>query len=360
MGCCSSKLGVAAPLPEVVGAVAGSCTGQQRPVLLGAVAECQTRPTYTKKEVGLAPQLADTCDVEGFEAFLDKDAFAGSNAEVMSSADLCAVKQYCADKGYGGFAVWNDTAYFRPESAGACLANLVETSGVTFYINNNQSSTSDIKAVTYNLFWWNLYGIQGGLDGSASKIIAAANPDMLGCQECEDILRVLSEGGLSEAYAAVSGPLALAMAYKVDVWESLGDGSEIVAEDQAGLYGSRGVQWMRLRRRSDERVVFFMNHHGPLPVNTGGATGGTATAENILNVISLNAEPDDAIILLGDFNAQASSETVMRLAETYPLVYSGVSFGGVDHFFSTLAVVSTENLGSGGSDHDALAVTFAT
>jgi len=308
----------------------------------------------------LATASEGICDSEGFEEFPDKDAFVGSNAELMSAANLCAVKQHCVERGYGGFAVWSGNAYFRAESAEACRLNLVDAPTVKFYISNIPPPTQsqEIKAMTYNLFWWNLYGLRGGEDGSASKLIAAASPDMMGCQECDDILRVLSEGGLSQTYAAVSGPYALAMAYKTESWKPLGNGAEVVAEDQPGLYGLRAVQWVRLRRKSDSRTVFLMNHHGPLAVNSGGVNGGVVTAENIVHVIGLNAQPDDGIILLGDFNAQQGSETVVHLELAYPRVYTGESFGGVDHFFSPLTVVSTENLGNGGSDHDALAVTF--
>jgi len=42
-------------------------------------------------------------------------------------------------------------------------------------------------------------------------------------------------------------------------------------------------------------------------------------------------------------------------------LYTGASFGGVDHVFSNCGgshVVSRRNLGSGGSDHDALDVVI--
>jgi len=220
-------------------------------------------------------------------------------------------------------------------------------------------SVDTVKVLTYNLFWWNLYDQRGGNDGSASKVIADAAPDVMGFQECEDVTRVLNEGGMGETYAAVVGPHAIAMAYKKSDWELLGEGSQDVAEDEPEqYYGKRAVQWMRLRRVADGKVIFFANHHGPLRVNSGGRSGGATTAENIAGVMSSNSQPGDAIVLVGDFNADPSSETIKKLQDMYPLAYSGASFNGVDNFFTPLEVVSTQNLGNGGSDHDALACEF--
>jgi len=103
-----------------------------------------------------------------------------------------------------------------------------------------------------------------------------------------------------------------------------------------------------------------VNHHGPLRVNSGGRKGGPETAYNILTAIYDNVQLGDAVILLGDFNAQIGSQTVRALERYIPRVASGTSLGGVDHFFSELSMIGEmENLGSGGSDHDALIATFA-
>lgn len=221
------------------------------------------------------------------------------------------------------------------------------------------TSAGTVKVLTYNLFWWNLYGQRDGNLGSASKVIADAAPDVMGFQECEDVTRVLNEGGMGETHAAVVGPYAIAMAYRTSDWELLGKGDQDVAEDeQEQYYGKRAVQWMRLRRVGDGKVIFFANHHGPLRLNSGGRSGGAKTSANIAAVISSNSQPGDAIVLVGDFNADPTSETIKSLQGTYPRAFTGTSFNGVDHFFTPLEVVSKQNLGNGGSDHDALACVF--
>merc|ERR1712113_119606 len=111
----------------------------------------------------------------------------------------------------------------------------------------------------------------------------------------------------------------------------LGSGAEDVGEDSRDqYYGKRGAQWVRLRH-ADGMTVFFINHHGPLRVSQGGGCTGSATAHNIMRVIADNAHTGDAIILVGDFNAEAGSSRIAELDKRLHRVYSGTSMGGVDH-----------------------------
>jgi len=217
-----------------------------------------------------------------------------------------------------------------------------------------------ITAVTYNLFWWNLYGQRDGNSGSASRLVAAAMPDLLGCQECDDLWRVLHEGGVEATYDIVPGPCAIAMAYKKADWDLLDQGYATVATDEPHqFFSKRGVQWMRVRHRSCGAVVFFMNHHGPLRVNSGGRDGGPRTAARIASAILSNVQDEDRVILVGSFNAQAGAQTIRELERYLPRKFTGQAFGGVDHVFSPLELIESRNLGAGGSDHDALATTFS-
>lgn len=72
--------------------------------------------------------------------------------------------------------------------------------------------------------------------------------------------------------------------------------------------------WVRLQHVTTKQVVFFINHHGPLPVQSGGRCGGEATAFNILELIAIQAREGDVVVLTGDFNAGADSETVKQLS----------------------------------------------
>jgi len=226
----------------------------------------------------------------------------------------------------------------------------------------------EVKVLSYNLFWWNLFGPQfrNGNGGSAGKLIGLNNRgksfDFMGFQECEDVGRVLREGGLDGEFTGIVGDHAMAMAYRKGSWELLDHGMDNVAEDrQDQWYGKRGAMWARFRHLRTRKTVLFVNHHGPLPVGTGGACGRHATAWNLLKTIATHSKGKDGIVLVGDFNADASTLTVKELDQRLHRVYTGTSFGGVDHVFSNCAgskVVSRKNLGSGGSDHDALEVVL--
>lgn len=114
---------------------------------------------------------------------------------------------------------------------------------------------------------------------------------------------------------------------------------------------------MRLRHKMTGDSLMFVNHHGPLSVNSGGQCGGVSTAHNLLNLIAGKGKTGDIIVLVGDFNANAASLTIQELWKHLVLVYIGDSFGGVDNIFTNTgksSVSSAMSLGSGGSDHKAI------
>lgn len=223
-----------------------------------------------------------------------------------------------------------------------------------------------VRALTYNLFWWNLFGQRGGNGGSAGKSIASAHAvqpfDVMGFQECDDVKRVLRDAGLSNEFDAIDGGHAISLAWRKTQWQLLTSGVEDVNEDQRSqYYGRRAAQWVRLRHLQTGKTLFFVNHHGPLPVNSGGSCTGAATAYNLLRMMGKNAARGDLILLTGDFNQAPGSETVSTLESYSNRLFTGSSFGGVDNFFSNCprnAVFSTQNLGGAGSDHDALSITL--
>lgn len=235
---------------------------------------------------------------------------------------------------------------------GWCKAQ-VPADGWTLHQTCNSSGTQ-VKVLSYNLFWWNLFGRRGGNGGSAGKLIARNGPyDLMGFQECDDIHRVLRDAGLSGSYGIVSNLVA----YKKDTWESIADTySASVAEDGhwGGKRWKRSVHYARLRHKATGKVVFFANLHGPLPVNSGGICGQEATAYNILRVIAEKAYPNDVKIFIGDLNADANSKVQDTLGRHMHRIYHH----WVDAIFSSCPGHGGKNLGSGGSDHDALEATF--
>lgn len=227
-----------------------------------------------------------------------------------------------------------------------------------------------VKVLTYNLYWWKLFGVKYGNDGSAGKLIARASEeepfDLMGFQECEDPGRVLTDAGLFDNYTFfLHKPRAACIAFRTSDWTLLDHGHKDVAEDGDWIrdlnFGVRVAMWVRLRHIASGRIVFFMNHHGPLPINTGGLCGGTATAFNLLTVIKTNAHKGDAVIVVGDFNADPTSLTLQAVASQLPRVYNGTKFLGVDNFLTNvneMHVTERSNYGGGGSDHDALGITL--
>jgi len=298
---------------------------------------------------------------DGFIVHAGKDAFSYQDAGSMPASDLEAVKRCCRENGYGGFVVHQGTrtAYFRKHAPEDLLRNATDAPNIlTLYVDAGIPVLGGMRMISYNLWWWNLFNKRGGNGGSAGKLVAAAQPEIIGFQECDDVDRVLRDGGLQH-YTGIRGHRALAIAYKTSSWELLATGDEDVAEDKWWqYYGKRGVQWVRLRHVGTNKTVFFMNHHGPLSVNSGGKHGGKAVAENIMRVVAASREHGDTVIIVGDFNATPACSTIKELNGRIPLVYTGRSFGGVDNIFSTISPHQTLNLGAGGSDHDAVSAVF--
>jgi hypothetical protein len=254
-----------------------------------------------------------------------------------------------------------------------------------------------VKVLTYNLFWWYLFGRNNGVhypslpngqkdwasgtERSAGKLIknsAFPEYDVMGFQECDIPHRILDDAmaeGLPSDYVPVTGGRALAIVYNQKKWSLLDSGVEDVGEDSRHqYYGKRAAQWVRLQQRvgnvTGNKTLLFVNHHGPLPVSAGGGCTGSATAFNILGLIAGHARPNDAVILVGDFNARDEPDgRIDKLTAHINKIFSGTSHQchgshcksttGVDHIFSNCATdVNTTNLGSGGSDHDALSAVI--
>lgn len=300
-----------------------------------------------------------------FGEFPGLDAFPYSDAEVVDAKDLAWLKKTCLERGHGGFSIQDGKAYFKKESTDACIKQLADAPTATFFASPHRDGSAyvRVKVVSYNMLWEAIAGQASEASAArlhgASGLVASAKPDLIGLQECEDITHVLREGGLAGDFEAIQGPHGLATAFRSADWSLLAEGAAEVAVDEVKAFRSaRSVHWARLQHRQTGKVVLFLNHQGPLGVNSGGRGGSHSTALAIMNCASENHVVGDKIILLGDFRATASSETVRCLEHAYPKAFSGTAQGGVDHVFSTLHAVHREAKSAGGSDHDLLSVTF--
>ncbi|CAE7720862.1 unnamed protein product [Symbiodinium pilosum] len=226
--------------------------------------------------------------------------------------------------------------------------------------------TVRIKVVTYNLYWWNLFGIHKGNGGTAGGVIATTmvhEPvDLIAFQECRDKDRVLRDAGLLHSFKTFGAKYDKCIALRKEAWIWIQQGEEDVAADVYwNNFGPRGVVWVRLWHKASGLRVFFANHHGPLAVNSGGTCGGHRTARNILKVIDENSEDGDIVILVGDFNANSASHTIQELRRSLVHVQAGRVLGGIDSTFTNLVpstVAEVHDLGSGGSDHHAMSAIF--
>eukprot|EP00933_Yihiella_yeosuensis_P035627 TRINITY_DN2922_c0_g2_i1.p1 TRINITY_DN2922_c0_g2~~TRINITY_DN2922_c0_g2_i1.p1 ORF type:complete len:513 (-),score=73.85 TRINITY_DN2922_c0_g2_i1:272-1810(-) len=222
-----------------------------------------------------------------------------------------------------------------------------------------------VQILSYNLFWWNLFKIHGGRSaGDLIKRNTEQRPfDVMGFQECENTSLIMDPVGLQSTYRMfLHKAHAICMGYHSGVWDLIAKGEADVADDmRTEYYGKRAVQWMRLQHKQSDLKLFFVNHHGPLSVNSGGECGGKSTAYNIMKVMAKHGGRGDTLVLVGDFNANAASKTIQSFWPHMLHVYNSPSFGGVDNVFSNAdrsQVKSKRDLGSGGSDHHAIEVVL--
>jgi len=154
------------------------------------------------------------------------------------------------------------------------------------------------------------------------------------------------------------------LAYRKETWQELDRGTKTVAIDgnvKGQNFGARTGMWMRLRHKRTNETVFVVNHHGPLPLSSGGQWGPPATAYNLLHLVETNGTKGEVVVMVGDFNSIKTSETITQMGCGIRRILSGTKFGGVDHIFTNLEdsrVISADPVGQGGSDHDALAAVF--
>jgi hypothetical protein len=230
------------------------------------------------------------------------------------------------------------------------------------------------------LYWWNLFGPKPkgreGADGIAGKNMAKFAKDvpydLIGFQECEDItwpLKDAKAAGMTDEFVTFPYKMAVALAYRKSVFEELSRGGGEVGEDRADQhYGRREVQYVRLKHKASGKTVFFINHHGPTPVNTGGMCGPSGTAYNILKVIGENAMVGDHVVLTGDFNNWSNGpdgkilEEIGAISCHLPHIFSNPKVEdvwGIDNIFASCArTIETTVMERGGSDHFALNVVI--
>ena len=210
-------------------------------------------------------------------------------------------------------------------------------------------SSGALSVVTQNLFWGRLFDQLGG--GDFFRVFKSKGPsDIFLFQECKNVNHIRNGLGFP-GMETIQGSFELAIMYNGNRFRLLNKGLDVVGEDRADEYwGRRSVLWARLQDKSSGQVCLVASHHGPLPINTGGKDGPSATASRIAEVLDTRRQNGDKVIIGGDFNADVGSETIRVLKQ------KGYMFHGSDWVDQILtrgmgASSSTEIIRGSGSDH---------
>lgn len=197
----------------------------------------------------------------------------------------------------------------------------------------SDGSAKTLSVVTQNLFWWNLFNIRGG-ENFFSEFKKYGPYDIFLFQECENVDHIRDGlGYTSQEMGTIQDRFALAIMYNSSRFVELNRGFEVVGEDRHDrYYGERGIAWARLNDREVTGETFFVvTHHGPLPTDTGGKFGSQDVADRIALAINAHKESGDQVILAGDFNSRAQSQTMGYLEDDG---YTLQGSDNVDHILS--------------------------
>ncbi|CAJ1365644.1 unnamed protein product, partial [Effrenium voratum] len=172
---------------------------------------------------------------------------------------------------------------------------------------------SKLVVVTYNLFWWcvsdeykNCPQYKDGLGFEKMYRTISDNPaDLLGLQECDDVVQVIKGAGLQgyDYYAPPKGNDA-PMAWSQRFERLEGPQSVWVAKDK---WGDRFLNWVRLKDHTTHTAIFFANTHGPLK-----QCGDNIVAENYLKAVEGAKKAGDQVVFTGDFNCASLEPTLAR------------------------------------------------
>jgi len=259
-------------------------------------------------------------------------------------------------------------------------------------------AAAEVKVLSYNLQWWANYEhfnppntLNPALGQNIVKDANVQQFDIMGFQECEN-LDLLMDSAISSGLKGDWGrfelhegkSIGIGIAWNKDTFDLISQGKAYVAEDRKDQhYGRRAAQWVRLTHKATGVPVFYFNHHGPTPVNTGGLCGAQATAYNLLKAIADNAQKGDLIFMTCDCNAWSLFqppdqpqqpwkyvEEIGTMACHIPHSFTNAvveDVWGIDNFFSNCAVPAKKKytvrdagtvMGKGGSDHFALSLVY--
>lgn len=188
----------------------------------------------------------------------------------------------------------------------------------------DSASTASVTAMTYNVrttpagdvgerFW----------DNRRAELVNAIKtrmPQVIGLQEATGDQHDFIRSSLGSSWS--SSPLRQIL-YRNDMFEELqSDYIELVAD----VWGRRTSEWLRLRRKTDNREFLFLNNHWGVDRN---AQQGSA---NIMRdrLATLTHNWTIPIIFVGDLNAAPDTPPIATLTNQTALInlFSGNTFNG--------------------------------
>lgn len=214
--------------------------------------------------------------------------------------------------------------------------------------SSSSASASTLKVMTYNVrttpagdvgerYW----------DNRKAELVNSIKvqlPQVIGLQEATSEQHDYIKGSLGNVWS--SSP-ARQIIYRNDAFDVVQGG---VIDLIADMWGRRTSEWIKLRRKSDNREFVFLNNHWGVD---GASQQGSA---NIIrdSIASLNQNWSVPTILVGDLNAAPGSGPINTLINQTQLInlFTGNTFNGwnvtpnvqLDYIFTSKFTLSGCNL----------------
>lgn len=231
----------------------------------------------------------------------------------------------------GGWQSWRDQSIDAVLEAGVQELETYFDSG-EFNFNyldfeylgpDDTPTTASLKVMTYNVRTTPAGGDTGERywDNRKAELVRAIQsqlPEIIGMQELTGIQHDYIKASLGSLWA--SSPQRQII-YRSDKFDVLQSG---IINLVADVWGNRTCEWMKLRRKSDNReFVFFNNHWG---VDGNSQQGSANILRDTMGTINQNWTIPS--VLLGDLNAEPSSGPINTLSSQTPLIslFSGYTF----------------------------------
>mmetsp|Transcript_30345 Transcript_30345/g.56893 ORF Transcript_30345/g.56893 Transcript_30345/m.56893 type:complete len:376 (+) Transcript_30345:51-1178(+) len=241
----------------------------------------------------------------------------GCRALVLTAPYGGRCDTYCASFGHTCIAAAEEKAETCEEDAPkACNEVIAGTSDMLCTCqrqDGNVASTSrastgsfTLRAVSYNLYWWNAFDQNSWKSDSIIRNIRDnLRADTLGLQECDSPSLIRDRTGLEQAskFSAAQGVMM-----KPGLFTTGETGSRDL--QATGKWGARYVTWVQLTHQQSGRTFWHFNTHWCVASGNGRVCNEEVRyvgAKNMLATIQEKAG-NDPVVVTGDFNANMNEK----------------------------------------------------